>query len=203
MEEEEHKELNEFSILQLICNTFEMRPYIRPKNKKDLSISYEEHEKNILQEIPDVFDVDFDEFFKSLNVALILEEWMNEKDEEFLYENYNVTPGDLNNKLYNGDWMLYSLQELARLVDNRKVFEMISDIRIRLKYGIKKELLDLVKIRGIGKVKARRLFRQGIKNKADMDKYPEKSKEIIGKKTTKKIVSKSPETKVQKSIFDF
>jgi len=40
----------------------------------------------------------------------------------------------------------------------------------RIVYGIREELLDLVRVKGIGRVRARILFRYGIKNLDDLRK---------------------------------
>ncbi|MGI0094524.1 MAG: helix-hairpin-helix domain-containing protein, partial [Nitrosotalea sp.] len=38
----------------------------------------------------------------------------------------------------------------------------------RVTYGIKKELVDLVQVKGIGRVRARVLFKNGIKSREDL-----------------------------------
>ena len=45
---------------------------------------------------------------------------------------------------------------------------MLNKINIRLNYGVKEELIHLVKIRGIGRVRARILFDNGFKNSKDI-----------------------------------
>ncbi|MCL2863539.1 MAG: helix-hairpin-helix domain-containing protein [Methanimicrococcus sp.] len=42
---------------------------------------------------------------------------------------------------------------------------MLSDLEIRLQYGASVELLSLLKIRGIGRVRARRLYDAGFRSK--------------------------------------
>ena len=44
------------------------------------------------------------------------------------------------------------------------VISQISKIRFRLKYGVKEELLTLLKLKGVGRVRARKLFSAGVKD---------------------------------------
>ena len=52
--------------------------------------------------------------------------------------------------------------------------------RVRLRYGIKEELLDLVRLEQIGRVRARQLFSNGIEKVSDIPKHRERVKEILG-----------------------
>ena len=45
-------------------------------------------------------------------------------------------------------------------------------MRKRIVYGIREELLDLVRVKGIGRVRARILFKHNIKNLDDLAKIP-------------------------------
>jgi len=56
-------------------------------------------------------------------------------------------------------------------------------LRLRLKYGIKEELLPLLKLKGIGRVRSRRMFNQGIKDLGDAKKVDVgQLAQIIGRK---------------------
>lgn len=59
----------------------------------------------------------------------------------------------------------------------------MTKIGIRIKNGVKDELIDLLKVKGIGRVRARRLFNNGITNTIKLKNTdPEMIKEIVGKK---------------------
>jgi helicase len=45
-------------------------------------------------------------------------------------------------------------------------------LRKRVVYGIREELLDLVRVKGIGRIRARMLFKNNIKNLDDLAKIP-------------------------------
>jgi len=66
--------------------------------------------------------------------------------------------------------------------------ENINRTQLRVKHGIKEELIALVKIKNIGRVRARRLYRAGIRSAADIKKHSvEELRKIIGPKTADKI----------------
>jgi len=57
-----------------------------------------------------------------------------------------------------------------------------------MKYGIKEELIDLVRVKGIGRARARKLYTAGIKTRKDILAHKNKLPAIIGKKTAEKIL---------------
>ena len=65
---------------------------------------------------------------------------------------------------------VYSLRELSREFRRQDLVKELDILRKRIRYGIKKELLDLVKIRGIGRIRARMLYKNNIKNISDLKK---------------------------------
>ena len=40
----------------------------------------------------------------------------------------------------------------------------LAQLRLQIKYGVKEELLPLIRLKGIGRVRARKLFAQGIRD---------------------------------------
>ncbi len=103
-------------------------------------------------------------------------------------ENYGVPPGILRRYLKNGDWVLYSAQELAKLTGNTEKLGPIMKIRKRLKYGVRKELVPLTDIKGIGRVRARRLYEKDIKEPKNIKETDYlKLANLLGPKTAKKI----------------
>jgi helicase len=66
------------------------------------------------------------------------------------------------------NWLAYSLRELSRLLGRTDLVKELDMLRQRITYGIKEELTDLVKIKGIGRVRARRLHRNNIRTRQDL-----------------------------------
>ncbi len=158
--------LKPISFLQLICNTLEMRPLLHVKQKEYDEITQKSAllYENLLEHEPSMFEPEYDDWLNSIKTALMLEEWMDEKDEEWLLETYQIRPGEVRTKIENADWLLYSVHELSRLMNYQPLLKEISKLRFRLRYGVKEELLPLIKLEGIGRVRARKLFKAGIKD---------------------------------------
>ncbi len=167
------KSVSVFGVLQLICSANEMRPLINPK-KKDEELIDEKvlfEDGNFLGDVPSMFSDYYFDFVASVKTAIVLEEWMEEKSEDFLFESLGVTPGELNSKVERGNWLLYSCQELAKIVPEiKRDFLELHIVRERLSKGIKSELLPLVRLKGIGRVRARKLFNNKIRDVRDIKK---------------------------------
>ncbi|MEE9163332.1 MAG: DEAD/DEAH box helicase [Thermoplasmata archaeon] len=111
---------------------------------------------------------DDEEFLLSeVKTASLLEDWMEEVPEDDITKKFRVGPGDIRRMVQMGEWLLYAMHELGRLF-NKKRLRPLARLMARMGYGVKEELLDLVSLRGVGRVRARALFRRGIKTKEDI-----------------------------------
>ncbi len=162
----------EFSLLQMISNTLEMRPLLRIRSKEQDIIQEElvRYYDLLLNGEPSAFDADYDQFMSSIKTALFFSAWIEEKDEDHLLETFDIRPGEIRIKLETADWLLYASEELSRLLMLNDAMREIRKLRIRIKHGIKEELLNLVKLKGVGRMRARKLYSHGIKNVGDVKK---------------------------------
>ena len=179
------RKINEFSILQLISNTIEMHPLlsVRVGEFADLEDLLAREEEYILQKIPEEWELEFDDFFRSLKTAMLFYDWINELTEDQLLAKYHVAPGELRGRLEIADWLIYSLSELTRLISYKKILPKIRKLRVRLQYGVKEELLPLVRLKQIGRVRARKLFDVGLTSLSKLRKIPlESLSRVIGPK---------------------
>ena len=176
---------NTFSLLQMISNTLEMRPLLRIKAKEQDKIQ-EELVKNyemLLEEEPSAYDLEYADFMNSIKTTLFFEAWIDEKDEDYLMETYNIRPGEIRMKLETADWLLYGCEELSKILNYREIIKELRKLRIRVKNGVKEDLLLLLKLRGIGRVRARKLVNNGINDLGDLKRIDLSSlSQIIGKK---------------------
>jgi len=176
----------DFSYLQMISSTLEMRPLLKSKVREydDLQETLIEREAILLQKEPSLYEPEYDVFLDSIKTALFFEEWINEKDEEYLRTQFNVRPGEIRVKLDRANWLLYSAEEMAKLMQFHKLVKDMTKLKIRLKYGVKEELLALLRLRDIGRVRARKLFKNKIKDVGDIKKADVTTLvQILGKKT--------------------
>ena len=178
-----------FGVLTLVCNTGEMRN-LRMKSSEFEWIQEElaKHESELLKPSPSPWDLGYEGFLSAVKTSLMLRDWINEEGEDNLMEEYGETPGGLRSRKELADWLLYSMQELARLLNMKERLRPIRKLRTRLRHGVKEELVPLVRLRGVGRVRARKLRKAGFGSISDLKSAPSsKLKDILGPKTGKKI----------------
>ncbi len=172
-----------FGLLQLISNSLEIRPRlnIKAKEYETYTAMLVEHESGFLIMMPSEFEEEYDDFFNSIKTAAFFNEWIEEKDDDYLLEKFDARPGESRAMIEIGDWLLYSIYELAKLTENAEFSRETGRIRFRLKYGVKEELLPLLRLREIGRIRARRLYNNGIKDVGDVKKADfTKLKQLLG-----------------------
>jgi helicase len=113
---------------------------------------------------------------------LLLEKWINEKKEEELFKTYGLAPGTLFGKTRIIEWLAYSTIELSKVIGEERHIREAKKIGLRVKYGVKEELLSLVELKGIGRVRARKLFKAGIKTPNEVKKKIFEVEKLLGKK---------------------
>jgi helicase len=126
----------------------------------------------------------------SLKNMIILLEWMDESSEANLNEKFGVEPGDLYRMVETTYWLSYCLYEIAKLIGRKDLLPEIAKLRLRIKHGIKSELIPLVQLEGIGRIRARALYKAGITSSTEIDKISESklgSIPKIGVKLAKKL----------------
>ncbi len=126
----------------------------------------------------------------TLKNLIILLEWIDESSEANLNEKFGVEPGDLYRMVETTYWLSYCLYEIAKLIGRKDLLLEIAKLRLRIKHGIKSELIPLIQLEGIGRIRARALYKAGITNVTDMDKISESrlgSISKIGVKLAKKL----------------
>ncbi|MFP4116078.1 MAG: DEAD/DEAH box helicase [Candidatus Aenigmatarchaeota archaeon] len=186
---ESEKEYTAFGLLTLISNTSEMRT-LRMKDSEFDRIQEElaKHENELLKPVPSPWDLGYESFLSAVKTALMLQDWIKERGEDELMEEYGETPGGLRSRQELADWLLYSMQELARLLNKKDKLRPIRKLRTRLKHGVKEELVPLVRLRGIGRVRARKLWKAGFRGLSDLRSAPTKRlKDVLGAKTGEKV----------------
>jgi helicase len=110
-----------------------------------------------------------------------LYEWINESSERTLGDRLGIEPGDMHRIVESADWLLYTLNEFAKLFNRDDVLETLSDLRIRTKYGVKQELLPLIKLEGVGRIRARALYNAGFVDIKTLKSTPESTISSISK----------------------
>lgn len=135
------------------CSDFYPKLTLR---KKDMDYFYNFVNKYMNEDL--LFDLNEYNCSRSF---LGLYEWINESSERNLSDRLGIEPGDMHRIVESADWLLYTLNEFAKLFNRDDILETLSDLRIRTKYGVKQELLPLIKLEGVGRIRARALYNAG------------------------------------------
>jgi helicase len=170
MRRAESKILKDFSFLQMASYTIEMRPLLNVKVSEydDVEEKNNMFSSSILSLEPSMFEPEYEEYLKSIKTAMFFYDWIDEVDEENLLEKYNIRPGEIRVKLSLADWLLYGCVEISKLIKLHGLIKEIEKVRMRLTYGAKEELLPLLRLKNIGRIRARKLFNNKIKGIEDV-----------------------------------
>jgi helicase len=167
--------------LHLICLPLEVpKPRVSQTERDELSIELDEVEKELpvsLESYADTvseFSLDpYEDYINAWKGAKVLEAWCNEMSEANIEQSLGVQPGDLYQLYTSAAWVARGVSSLLQTLGaNRKIVSAYSTYSLRIESGIKKELVPLVSLRGIGRVRARMLYKMGIKTLADVAKAP-------------------------------
>jgi len=182
------KAVLDFAWLHLLTSRLELRPPLRV-GVKDWEKYVALLETNpVLEELPPLYEPEYDDAVAAAKTAAMFLSWLDERTEDWLLEEFNATPGELHTKLQRADWLLYASAELAGLAKKHDLIKDIRRIRMRLRYGVKEELLPLLQLEGVGRVRARLLFKEGIKDMADVKKVSFTTlAQLLGKATAAKV----------------
>ena len=83
---------------------------------------------------------------------------------------------------------MHCLSEISKIRGHLGLLKDIQKVRKRLKYGVKEELLPLIRFRNIGRARARKLFNAGIRTPVDIKKADEiVLAKLLGPKVAKEI----------------
>jgi len=154
-----------FGFLHLISNCEEFFPKfsLRKKDYESASLLIENNSSELLEPISE---------YDCSRSLLALQAWISESSELSLSDNLGIESGDMHRMTETANWLSYCLREISKHVDRADLLEELGNLRKRIVYGIKEELLELVRIKGIGRVRARTLYKHGIKNLDDLAKIP-------------------------------
>ncbi|MEM1724468.1 MAG: DEAD/DEAH box helicase [Thermoplasmata archaeon] len=141
-----------------------------------------------------------DKNYDALKTAMMLLDWSNEIELNEILNKYGIGPGDVHMRVEIADWLLYSYSKIAYMLKSPYA-QKIETLWKRIKYGVKEELIDLVSLTGIGRVRARTLFNFGYKTLESIaDADPEKLSKIpgIGEKISNYIVKEAKNINLRK-----
>jgi helicase len=111
---------------------------------------------NDLPELQDVYT-----YYATLKTMWLWSRWIDEEKEETMCDDFNVGPGDIYRHVESAGWLLHAAGMIAELLHYKKMTFDLEALRLRVRYGIKEELLNLASLEGVGRIRARILFKHG------------------------------------------
>jgi ATP-dependent DNA helicase len=141
--------------LHMITTSADFYPKLslRKKDFEELSSLIQHHSDELFYPIGEY------DYSRSL---LALSEWIDETSDRMISDKVGVEPGDMHRMVEIGGWLTYSLYEVAKLLKREDLLTEIHYLRTRIKYGVREELIQIVALEGIGRVRARALYDAGL-----------------------------------------
>jgi helicase len=110
-----------------------------------------------------------EEFEDVVRAAAMLMAWIEEGDEDEIFREFDVAPGDLRVYIDLFEWLGGAASRLAGMLGLREHERGLRTVTLRVKYGVREELLELVtSLAGIGRVRARVLHNFGYRTLRDV-----------------------------------
>ncbi len=103
----------------------------------------------------------YDYLLREAKTAAMLTDWIGEVQENQIASRYRIGPGDIRRSAETAEWLMHSLAELSKHLDLGITFKA-EQLAERIHYGAGQDLLALLNLKGIGRVRARKLHLHGI-----------------------------------------
>ncbi len=103
----------------------------------------------------------YDYLLREAKTAAMLMDWIGEVHEEQIASRYHIGPGDIRRSTETAEWLMHSLAELSKHLELGITFKA-EQLAERIHYGAGQDLLGLLNLKGVGRVRARKLYLSGI-----------------------------------------
>ena len=179
---DENRQLHPRSLIHLVsCTPDFLSMWVKSKETEKIENFSEAMKFNKLLTFEELNEVEIPIDVENENMRIkalcVLEEWMEEKTLREIEEEFDSQPGDVRTRVELAEWLLYSARRM--LISDNEVLEeaseaasiiseYISEIQKRIRYGCKSDILGLVGIRNVGRVRAREMRRYGFETIYDV-----------------------------------
>jgi len=171
LEKSSEREITPISFLHAICATPDIRSLYLRGTDSWVEEEAEELRKTLLFDMPEHSSSEYEWFLSDLKTALLIQDWIEEIPYDKIVTKYNIWPGDIHNIVEVAEWLLHATREFARMYEFSSVSD-VGNVIIRVHNGCKQELLNLISLKGIGRVRARSIFNEGFKTVNDLRNIP-------------------------------
>ena len=179
---DENRQLHPRSLIHLVaCTPDFLSMWVKSRETQTMEDISEAMKFNKLLTNEELIDVEIPVDSENENMRIkalcVLEEWMDEKTLREIETEFNAQPGDVRTRVELAEWLLFSSRRMLASDEEVQdeaseaaamVTEFISEIQRRIRYGCKSDILGLVRIRNVGRVRAREMKGIGIEAIADV-----------------------------------
>jgi len=155
------KQFSVISMLHMITSSIDIQPvlYTRSSDMPLVEDFIFEHKQELYLITKDEKRLIQDE----VKTLMTLWFWIEERGEDEIADMMGAQQGDLYRLVESAVWLLYSARELAPFFGHKEIVPKLGQLEVRVRHGVKPELLELVSLRGIGRVRARNLYNNGFR----------------------------------------
>ena len=151
---------SEISFLHVISSTPDVRSLYLRKHDSWVEDEVELVRDDLMKSPPLCYEEEYEWFLSDMKTAFLLNDWINEVSEDTIISKYGVGPGDIHSIVDTAHWLIHATREFSRMYQKDAV-NYLTKLLIRIRNGCKEELLPLIKIKGVGRIRARALFEAG------------------------------------------
>lgn len=98
--------------------------------------------------------------------------WIEEMPERDISERYGIESGDTFRATETARWLLRAMGDIAKYARMPDVRTELESLRVRVTYGVRSELIPLVAMQHVGRVRSRALYAAGARSRADVVAMP-------------------------------
>jgi helicase len=179
----EKKKVSDLTLLHLITMTPDMELLYVQAADRWIEEFIDEHQDDLGDE------ENYDFLLREAKTASMLLDWIMEAKEDYISDRYRIGPGDIRRSTETAEWLMHALSELSKHLVLGVTFSAEQLVE-RIRYGAGPDLLALLELKGIGRVRARKLYQEGY---TSLDKLkaaaPAKIGRILGPKVAKRVMA--------------
>lgn len=140
------------------------------KNDSDSLETFASHFENDFLLTPEntAYLDDYYGYYKSIKTTWMLNQWIEEDKEDSICDQFNIGPGDIYRHLEATQWLLHAGANIADLLHKKSLVFKLENLNTRVRYGIKEELLNMIHLKGVGRIRARILYDRGFRKMDDL-----------------------------------
>ncbi len=102
----------------------------------------------------------YDFLLREAKTSAMIMDWIGEVKEEQISDRYRIGPGDIRRAAETAEWLMHALSELSKHLNLGHAFRA-EQLSQRIHYGAGPDLLALLDLKGVGRVRARKLYLAG------------------------------------------